>query len=124
MRLRRVGATSHGRPAAEGLTFQNKRKALADPDAERGNTDATPAPGKLMRNRPGEPGPGRTERMPEGDRTTLRIEDRGIELGPLGHTPQHLRRERLVQLQHRQVVEPLPALASARLTASTGASPK
>lgn len=92
------------------LAFEDEGEALAHADAEGGNSNSGALAGELVGNGSGEPGTGGAEGVAEGDGAALRVEDRGVELGPLGEAAEYLRGEGLVELQYRQVVKSLARL--------------
>ncbi len=81
------------------LPFEDEGQALAHADAEGGDANSLALAGELMRDGAREPGTGGAERVTQGDGTALRVEDRGVELRPLGDASEHLRGERLVQFE-------------------------
>src|SRR6266545_6407762 len=94
----------------EFLSLEDEGEALADADAEGGDADAAALAGELVGDGAGEPGTGRPQRMPQGDGAALRVEDRRVELGPLGHAAEDLRGERLVEFEGGKVGEGLAGL--------------
>jgi hypothetical protein len=86
--------------APRPLAFEDESEALAHSDAEGGDAHAAAPTGELVGGGPGEAGAGGAERVAEGDGAALRIEYRGIELGPLGDASEYLGGEGLVQLQN------------------------
>ena len=72
----------------------------------------------------GDAGPGCADRMTEGDRTAVGVDDRPVEFGPVGEAGQRLRGERLVELDHRRGRPSRCRLGRApSLAASTGPMP-
>ncbi len=70
---------------------------------------ATPVPeplaGELVGDGPGEAGTGGAQRVAERDGAALRVEDRRVELGPLGDAAEDLGGERLVQFEDGEVAQ-------------------
>ena len=107
MRARRVA------PVAVHASMHH-RDPLSDADAHRRQPPAAAAPAQLVRQRGQQPRAGVAERVPERDRAAVDVDDRRVELLPLGQAGERLRRERLVELDRGEVA-PADAGALQRL---------
>src|SRR4029077_3563112 len=87
------------RPAWSGLSFEEGRQALTHTDAHRRDAIPPLAPLELAEERPRETRPRRTDRMTDGDRTTVRVRAI-VRQAERTHARDDLRRKGLVQLDH------------------------
>ena len=109
------------RGSAEAL--QHHRHALPAADAHRFQTDRLIVRAEPVEERGGDAGAGHPEGVAEGDRAAVDVELLSTGRSP-GHGPrQHLGRERPVDLDELDVVDRIPARASACFDASTGPRP-
>src|SRR3954454_16860825 len=83
---------------------QDDCKTLAHADAERGDAPAPAAASELVGGAGEHAHAGRAERMAQRDRSAVGLDPLGIETFPLADVGQALRRERLVELDHVDVL--------------------
>jgi hypothetical protein len=88
---------------------------LADADAQGRETEATSAALQLVDQRAEDSRSRAAERVADRDRSAIRIDDLGIELGPLGEAAERLRRERLPMPNGRGSTAATPRVTMARL---------
>src|SRR5690606_10466221 len=89
--------------ASESSRFEHHGQSLAHADADGRQAPTTAAFPQRVRERAEDTSTRGTQRVPDGDGSTVDVDDLGIELRPIGETSQRLRGERLVQLHRRQV---------------------
>ena len=96
-------------PDLGGLTIsagplEQRRLALADPDAQRREAVAAAAPAQLVHQRHHQPRAAHPQRMAERDRSAVDVDALGVD-SQLAHDGHALRRERLVQLDQVDVAD-------------------
>src|SRR5688572_21003152 len=88
--------------------LDDRRDALPDPHAQRGDPVTGPAASQLPDQGGQDAGPGAAERVAEGDRPAVHVQS--LLLDPeLADAGQYLGGERLVDLDQVDLVEPKPA---------------
>ena len=93
------------RPATpRSSALEHDGDALPDPDAHGCQPVAATASAQLPGEGGEKPGARAAERVPNGDRPAKRINDRSIELGPLGEAGDRLGGEGLVEFDHGKVL--------------------
>ena len=99
----RCGPQTLGTGSGSGEVFEDDGDALADADAHRRQAVAPAGAAQVMSQRGDDAHAAATERVTDGDRSALLVDDRRIELRPLAQAGQRLRGERLVQLDRGEV---------------------
>src|SRR5215471_5490908 len=83
--------------------LENDGQALTDADADRCEAVATALALQVVGERTENADARASERVTDRDRAAVGVEDLGIEIGPVGHARERLRRERLIELDRLEV---------------------